>query len=330
MSTVFELNADLDEILSLSPIRLQEILRQNNHIHEPLFESLLRKLGEILHTEPNVLYLDAPITVCGDIHGQLLDLFSLFETSGNNFGHQKYLFLGDYVDRGYSSLETFLYLAFLKIKYSNTFFILRGNHESRQVNQMYGLFQECANLYGHGGSWHLLNDVFDLLPIAAVIDNRIFCVHGGLSPHVKFVEQIFTFNRRKEIETDDPIADLTWSDPENVPRFGPGRRGIGHVFGPTQTKQFLHNNRLGRIDAPRESPAHGFIARAHQIAHQGFAWLHEDGVVIVWSAPNYMYTSGNIASVMKVDPRSDLRFQLFDKDPASDVKPPDATIEYFA
>jgi diadenosine tetraphosphatase ApaH/serine/threonine PP2A family protein phosphatase len=154
-------------------------------------------------------------------------------------------------------------------------------------------------------------------------------VHGGLSPKVQLIEQIFTFERRKEIE-DGAIADLTWSDPESVPNFTPSRRGNGHVFGPTQSKQFLHNNRLGRPDTPKDSPAHGFIARSHQLASEGFAWFHDDSLVIVWSAPNYSYQSGNLASVMKVDTKEDLRFQLFDKDPVSDVKPVDAQIEYFA
>jgi diadenosine tetraphosphatase ApaH/serine/threonine PP2A family protein phosphatase len=318
----------LDDLLAMSCSELQAVLRTNAHIEESIFDSFLRKLGEVLRFEPNILYLHSPISVCGDIHGQMLDLFKLFEVSGSDFESQQYLFLGDYVDRGYSSLKTFLYLGFLKLKYFDRFFMLRGNHESRQVNQMYGLYNECVQLYGHPGIWYILNEVFDLLPVAAVIDCRIFCVHGGLSPNVKFVEQILPLERKREIDH-GTIADLTWSDPDNVSNFSPGPRGIGYLFGAKHSKMFLRNNRLGSSEGPRENPNHGFIARSHQLAPDGYSWLHDDSLVIVWSAPNYSYKSGNQASVMKVDPVAPLEFRIFDKDPVSDVKPVDVRLDYF-
>jgi diadenosine tetraphosphatase ApaH/serine/threonine PP2A family protein phosphatase len=318
----------LDELLSMDHLQLQEKFRRNEHLREDVLDALLRRLSLLLIREPNLLELRSPISVCGDIHGQLLDLFKLFHESGQDIPNHRFLFLGDYVDRGHSSIATFAYLAFLKLRFPKNIFLLRGNHESRKVNQMYGLINECSQLYGHQGLWHLMNNVFDCLPVAAIVDNRIFCVHGGLSPQIKYVESIFTLVRKKEIE-DDTIADLTWSDPENVPDFQPNRRGSGQLFGPQQSRQFLHNNRLGTTTGPRDDPRRGFIARSHQLAQDGFAWMHNDDLVIVWSAPNYSYTSGNKAAIMSVDPQKDLRFQVFLQDESSHNKPSDIELSYF-
>jgi diadenosine tetraphosphatase ApaH/serine/threonine PP2A family protein phosphatase len=320
-------------------------LKQNQHIQESAIEALFVKLSEILDQEPNVLYLPAPTTVCGDIHGQLLDLFSLFQTSGETISeNQRYLFLGDYVDRGYSSFETFAYLAYLKVMNPNHMFLLRGNHESREVNQLYGLYNDCMNLYGHAGIWYIVNQVFDLLPIAAVVDDRIFCVHGGLSATITWIDQINLIPRKREIDpprdftagrTLPPIdtqglVDITWSDPEEVSKFVPNRRGKGSLFGAPQTRKFIRNNKLGDGKGARDTPGHGFVARSHQIAMKGWNWMHDNNLVIVWSAPNYCYKSGNEACVMKVAPGKAAYFQKFEKDPVSHVKVEPIDIDYFA
>ena len=332
-----QVRVNIDE---LGPVELAKMLKENRHLQEPVIDDLLRRLMDILILEPNVHYLQSPITVCGDIHGQLLDLFQLFAKAGDDFINETsepeklnntYLFLGDYVDRGYCSIETFVFLALLKIKYPNQIFILRGNHESRQINQIYGLFNDCMQLYGHSGIWFFLNDVFDLLPIAAVIDNKIFCVHGGLSPKVNYIGQISTLYRRKELDN-GAIADLTWSDPDEVSKFVPNRRGNGFIFGKNQTLSFLYNNGLIKrsdqfMDDVTKDPRHGFIARSHQLANDGFQWFHDHNLVIVWSAPNYMYKSGNKATFMKVTTTQGPDFVEFNKDEKSSIKPEDLTIE---
>ncbi|OHT15798.1 Serine/threonine-protein phosphatase PP-X isozyme 1 [Tritrichomonas foetus] len=336
-----DIPADIDQ---LSPCDLAKLLKDNKHLQESVIDDLFRRLSDILILEPNVHYLSSPIIVCGDIHGQLLDLFQLFKKAGDDFTSEgvscdktlknTYLFMGDYVDRGYCSIETFAFLALLKVKYPQQIYLLRGNHESRQINQIYGLFNDCMLLYGHSGIWFLLNDVFDLLPISAVVDNKIFCVHGGLSPKINFIGQISTIYRRKEIES-GPIADLTWSDPDDVSKFVPNRRGNGFIFGKNQTLSFLYNNGLlarnYSYDGDKKNDVnHGFIARSHQLANAGFQWFHDDNLVIVWSAPNYMYKSGNDATFMRVTKEAAPEFVKFDKDEKSDVKPEDITIDYFA
>jgi diadenosine tetraphosphatase ApaH/serine/threonine PP2A family protein phosphatase len=332
----------MTDLLPLTASELRDYLRTNQRIAESALLSLLASLRTILDREPNVLRLSLPINICGDIHGQMLDLFELFSTVGDDIGDATtYLFLGDYVDRGYSSVETFAYLAFLKCKHPNHFFLLRGNHESREINQQYGLFNDCVGLYGHAGVWDALNSVFDLLPIAAVVDSRIFCVHGGLSPAITYVEQISTITRKQEIDAPKPhgrdwtpieahaIIDLTWSDPSDTTTFKLNRRGKGYLFGTQQTRGFLRNNRLGGVGTDRSDPNHVFLARAHQMPEEGHQWLQEDNPVIVWSAPNYCYRMNNAAAVMRVRANEPVSFVRFEKNPESHVKPQDFEIAYF-
>jgi diadenosine tetraphosphatase ApaH/serine/threonine PP2A family protein phosphatase len=272
---------------------------------------------DILMRESNVLFLSSPITVVGDVHGQILDLFKMFRKSGNP-GEVQYLMLGDYVDRGYSSIETFMYLAIMKILNPDRVFLLRGNHESRSVNQMYGLLNECNQAYGHSGIWFLLNRVFDLLPIAAVIDNSWYCVHGGLSPDLRSIGKIISeINRRQEVPPNGPFADLLWSDPDDVQKFSANRRGAGYIFGRGEVSQFLHLNKMK------------VVARSHQLAMNGYTWMFDNTLVTVWSAPNYMYRSGNKASVLKLDGDA-ADFIVFKEDEKSSRRPDDLIVSYFA
>jgi diadenosine tetraphosphatase ApaH/serine/threonine PP2A family protein phosphatase len=322
-------------LLALKPAEFQNTLRSLDSI--PLSPTvlcdLLSRLVDLLIREPNVVYLTAssgPIIVCGDIHGQLLDLFQLFEKTDilTDNASQHILFLGDYVDRGHSSIETFAFLAYLKCKFPDRVTLLRGNHESRAVSQQYGLYNDCDAVYSNTGMWESLNHAFDYLPIAAVIDNRIFCVHGGLSPKITLIEQINSLNRVREIGEDE-IGDLTWSDPEEITTWCPNTRGKGFIFGATQVRQFLHNNRMRIEGTTPNDPRHAFIARAHQVAMTGYEWKLDDGLVIVWSAPNYSYKTGNAAAVMKVAQESAVEFLPFEKDEKSHEKPRHVFSEYF-
>jgi diadenosine tetraphosphatase ApaH/serine/threonine PP2A family protein phosphatase len=296
-----------------------ETLRGGKRLEEEQITSLFSQLEDLLYEEGTVHPLSLPVTICGDIHGQLYDLFELFRISGGVEAN-RYLFLGDYVDRGYYSMHTFAYLAALKLKYPDRIFLLRGNHECRQVNQIYGFYDESLAQYGHAGLWRLANEVFDLLPIGAIIGNKIFCVHGGLSPDIKLCEQIPLLDRQEELPGNGPLADLTWSDPDEIEGWQVNQRGAGWLFGTRPTSEFMHNNKLT------------LISRAHQLAMSGYQYhFNDDKLVTVWSAPNYMYRSGNEASVLKINEKFEREFVVFKAVPDDErVIPDDRAPHYFA
>ena len=242
--------------------------------------------------ESNVQPVRCPVTVCGDIHGQFHDLMELFRIGGNS-PDTNYLFMGDYVDRGYYSVETVTLLVALKVRYRDRVTILRGNHESRQITQVYGFYDECLRKYGNANVWKFFTDLFDYLPLTALIDEQvcipeicvlfqsafpsprvyvpsikfttivfkpffrctiqIFCLHGGLSPSIDTLDHIRALDRIQEVPHEGPMCDLLWSDPDDRCGWGISPRGAGYTFGQDISEAFNHNNGLN------------LIARAHQL-----------------------------------------------------------------
>ena len=156
--------------------------------------------------------LISPLQICGDIHGQYYDLLRLFEYGGFP-PEANYLFLGDYVDRGKQSLETICLLLAYKIKYPENFFILRGNHECASINRIYGFYDECKRRYNIK-LWKTFTDCFNCLPIAAIIDEKIFTMHGGLSPDLNSMEQIRRVMRPTDVSPRFPFAPLPSQGPQ--------------------------------------------------------------------------------------------------------------------
>ena len=192
----------------LEQIEKGDILSDND------LSELCFMVKSILSTESNVIEIDAPVIVCGDIHGQFYDLLHLFEIGGN-LPEKQYLFLGDYVDRGIYSVEVMTYLLLLKVKYPSRIHLLRGNHETRSITQDYGFYDECIQKYGSPVAWQFFTDVFDYFSVAALINNSICCVHGGLSPDLRTIDQIrYCIDRNKEVPHEGMFCDILWSDPD--------------------------------------------------------------------------------------------------------------------
>jgi diadenosine tetraphosphatase ApaH/serine/threonine PP2A family protein phosphatase len=281
-------------------------------------KALLKRVKEILVEESNVVQVRAPVIVAGDIHGQFYDLLKLFELGGQ-LPHSNYVFLGDFVDRGVHSVETITLLFLYKCKYPSHITLLRGNHETRDVCFQYGFMSEIKKKYGTDLPWNLFNDTFDYLPVAATIENDIFCVHGGLSPGLKTIDQIRLLDRVGEVPTRGPYSDLLWSDPmEGSEDWRKNARGAGWMFGHGPVREFNHANGTN------------LIARAHQLVQEGYQFIFDDSLVTVWSAPNYTYRCGNKASIMKIDAQMEYVFELFDSAPKSgEVKNLDNILPYF-
>lgn len=254
---------------------------------------------DILGSEKNILNVESPVTIVGDIHGQYLDLLQIFESIGC-VPDTNYVFLGDYVDRGDHSVETLQLLLALKMRYPLRVTLLRGNHECRSVAQVFGFYDEVLLKYGSADVWNYYADIFEYLPLGCIIDARIFCTHGGLSPYLDVVDDLDGIDRFQEVPHDGAFCDLLWSDPSDDPGWSTSSRGAGFLFGPDITEQFLHASGLE------------VLCRAHQLVLDGYEWMHNKQLVTIFSAPNYCGRVGNQGAVMTIDSQQQFSFRQFD------------------
>ncbi|KAK4773114.1 hypothetical protein SAY87_028133 [Trapa incisa] len=266
-----------------------------------LSESEIRQLclvsKEIFLQQPNLLELEAPIKICGDIHGQYSDLLRLFDYNGLP-PQANYLFLGDYVDRGKHSLETICLLLAYKIKYPENFFLLRGNHECASINRIYGFYDECKRRF-NVRLWKTFSDCFNCLPVSALIDEKILCMHGGLSPELHNFDQIRSMQRPVDVPETGLLCDLLWSDPNKGELgWGSNDRGVSYSFGTDVVTQFLQKHDLD------------LICRAHQVVEDGYEFFADRQLVTIFSAPNYCGEFDNTGALMGVDETLMCSFQI--------------------
>lgn len=294
---ISEVNFEVDVIIDkLLEVRGSKPGKRVN-LSEGEIRGLCNKAREIFISQPILLELEAPIKVCGDIHGQYYDLLRLFEYGGFP-PEANYLFLGDYVDRGRQSLETICLLLAYKIKYPENFFLLRGNHECSTINRIYGFYEECKRRYSVK-LWRIFTDCFNCLPVAAVIDEKILCMHGGLSPDLTSVDIIHKIYRPMEVPDSGLLCDLLWSDPDkNAGSWQENERGVSYVYGPEIVTAFLKKNDMD------------LVCRAHQVVEDGYEFFAKRQLVTVFSAPNYCGEFDNSGAMMSVDELLMCSFQI--------------------
>lgn len=280
---------------------LKDHFIREGRLHEEHAIRILHDATELLASEPNLLQVPAPVTICGDVHGQFYDLMKLFEVGGSP-ATTSYLFLGDYVDRGSFSIECLLYLYSLKLNYPDTFWMLRGNHECKHLTEYFTFKSECLHKYSMELYQESLRS-FNALPLAAVMNKQFFCVHGGLSPELKTLDDLVRLDRFREPPTSGLMCDLLWADPiedydeDNMDQtfVRNSVRGCSYAFTYKASCQFLE--RTGLLS----------IIRAHEAQDAGYRMYKRTktmgfpSLLTMFSAPNYLDTYNNKAAVLKYE-----------------------------
>lgn len=279
---------------------VREALKSMRPLPEDFIYTVFDQAISVLEAEPNVLHIPAPIIIAGDIHGQFYDLISMFAKYAE-LPKGRYLLLGDYVDRGNFSFESIFYLLCLKVRYPKNIFLLRGNHETRMMTVEFSFKDEVAKKYNMG-IYSRFMTIFDYLPLAAVVGQKLFCVHAGISPDLKSIESLKAINRIREPQKNTIVHDMLWSDPhpnydkDGVPSFAVNvERKCSYYYSYEDVTKFLEHNGLEAI------------VRSHSVESKGFRLFRKlqkstlPSVFSIFSAPNYCGVCQNKAGVLYCD-----------------------------
>lgn len=276
---------------------LRDHLTREGKLEKADLLELINLFQAQIKSEPNILKIQDPVTVVGDIHGQFYDLLKLLEVGGSP-ETTKYLFLGDYVDRGAFSIECVLLLCAIKLNYKTTVLMLRGNHECRQMTSFFNFKQECEIKY-HLEVYDKIMEAFDCLPISCLINEKFIAIHGGISPDIDKVLDITKINRFTEPPKTGPMCDMLWSDPVEkdeealtVSWVENSTRGCSYVFGAKAATPFLTKNDILSIIRAHEAQLEGF---------KMYKWNNNvdfPSVITIFSAPNYCDVYNNKAAVI--------------------------------
>ena len=256
--------------------------------------AVLRKLcsaaAELFMAEPMLLQLNCETVIIGDLHGHILDLFRMIGKLGIPPA-RNYLFLGDLVDRGEFSTETTVLILTLKVLWPKNVFVIRGNHEFREMARQCGFTVELRSLYRTQDAEDYIMNAFSWIPIGAMIGKKVLCVHGGIGPNVTRLYQLEDIERPLNDWNNVIVAELLWSDPaEFVAAFQPSTRGIGFFFGPPALKAFMEANDLS------------YVIRGHECVQNGIEVQLDKQMITVFGASNYCGMSPNKSGVLVVHP----------------------------
>ncbi|CAJ0933241.1 unnamed protein product, partial [Mesorhabditis belari] len=268
-------------------------------VSEDELKSLCCFAKNVFMSQPSLIEVGPPIVVCGDIHGQYSDLLRIFEKT--TFPPDaNFIFLGDYVDRGQQNIETISLMFCYKIKYPESFFMLRGNHECPAINRVYGFYEECNRRYKSQRLWQCFQDTFNWMPLCGLIATRILCMHGGLSPQIQQIEQLRNLTRPQDPPNPSIGIDLLWADPDRwVKGWEVNNRGVSYVFGQDVVIDFCERMNID------------LVARAHQVVQDGYEFFASRKMVTIFSAPHYCGQFDNSAATMKVNEDLQCTFDVY-------------------
>eukprot|EP01137_Pigoraptor_chileana_P027038 Opistho-2@9129 len=292
---------------------LLEHYRREKKLHRKYAFKILIKARELMMNLPSLVDVSFPeggkFTLCGDIHGQFYDLLNIFKINGLPSKENPYMFNGDFVDRGSFSVECIFTLLSFKLLYPNHFFMNRGNHESDNMNKMYGFDGETKHKYNEK-MVSIFHEVFNWLPLAHCINKRVLVMHGGLfSDDNVVLDDIRRFDRFREPPESGIMCELLWSDPQPQLGRAPSKRGVGIHFGPDITKRFCEKNGLD------------YIVRSHEVKDKGYEEAHDGRCITVFSAPNYCDQMGNKGAFITMTSDMKPNFTSFDAVPHPNVRP---------
>lgn len=304
----------LDEPLTVEVVEaITTFMKEGGKLHRRFACDLLIRAVKVLKEEANIVDIKIPegreVTVCGDTHGQFYDLLHIFDINGTPSEMNPYLFNGDFVDRGSWSVEVMLTLLAYKVALPNSFFLTRGNHETRSLNRMYGFEGEVRAKY-NDRVFELFMEVFNWLPLACLINQGVLVLHGGLfSIDGVTLDDIRAINRNQEIPESGLMCEMLWSDPGMLPGRKPSKRGVACQFGPDVTERFLQDNNLK------------LLVRSHECKDNGYEEDHKGKCITIFSAPNYCDQMGNKGAFIRFGEDLEPHFTVFDAVPHPDVKP---------
>ncbi|XP_050354478.1 serine/threonine-protein phosphatase 5 [Nymphalis io] len=293
---------------------LMEYYKEQKKLHKKYAYKILIDVKAYFQKQPSLVDIKVPddkkFTVCGDIHGQFYDLMNIFKLNGLPSDTNPYLFNGDFVDRGSFSVECIFTLFSFKLLYPDHFFMSRGNHETRDMNRAYGFRGEVTSKYTSQMA-DLFTELYNWLPLAHCINNRVLVMHGGLfSKDDVTLDDIRNVDRNKQPPEDGIMCELLWSDPQPMVGRSPSKRGVGCQFGPDVTAAFLEKNGLD------------YIIRSHEVKNDGYEVAHDGKCITVFSAPNYCDTMGNLGAFITMNGKElKPNFTSYEAVPHPDVKP---------